>query len=141
MAVDRYLEPHQARQRPATLFEDLLGDAIERAFGEGVQTLPELVAKAKAGKPVSYATPGAGSPMHIAGEWLNKAAGVKFSHVPYRGVGPSVTDVVAGHVDIAWVTFGPVFQYSHFRPGVSVHRAGQADPAGDRGRQTLAVGA
>ena len=32
MAVDRYLEPHQARQRPATLFEDLLGDAIERAI-------------------------------------------------------------------------------------------------------------
>ena len=44
MAVDRYLEPHQARQRAATVFEDLLGDAIERAFGEGVQTLPELVA-------------------------------------------------------------------------------------------------
>ncbi|GAB2487654.1 MAG: recombinase-like helix-turn-helix domain-containing protein [Comamonas sp.] len=44
MAVDRYLEPHQARQRPGTLFEDLLGDTIERAFGEGVQTLPELVA-------------------------------------------------------------------------------------------------
>ncbi|MDR0216660.1 MAG: hypothetical protein LBJ15_22020 [Comamonas sp.] len=44
MAVDRYLEPHQARQRPGTLFEDLLGDSIERAFGEGVQTLPELVA-------------------------------------------------------------------------------------------------
>lgn len=44
MAVDRYLEPHQARQRPATVFEDLLGDAIERAFAEGVQTLPELVA-------------------------------------------------------------------------------------------------
>ena len=44
MAADRYLEPHQARQRPPTLFEDLLGDAIERAFGEGVQTLPELVA-------------------------------------------------------------------------------------------------
>ena len=39
MAVDRYLEPHQARQR-RTLFEDLLGDSIERAFGEGVQTLP-----------------------------------------------------------------------------------------------------
>ena len=53
---------------------------------------------AKAGKAVSYASPGAGSPMHIVGEWLNKAAGVKFSHVPYRGVGPSVTDVVAGHV-------------------------------------------
>ena len=44
MTEDRYLEPHQARQRNATLFEDLLGDSIERAFGEGVQTLPELVA-------------------------------------------------------------------------------------------------
>ncbi len=44
MAVERYLEPHQARQRPATLHEDLLGDSIERAFAEGVTTLPELVA-------------------------------------------------------------------------------------------------
>lgn len=49
--------------------------------------------------------------MHIIGEWLNKAAGVKMTHVPYRGVGPSVTDVVAGHVDTAWVTFGAVRQY------------------------------
>ncbi|SIQ12502.1 tripartite tricarboxylate transporter substrate binding protein [Pseudacidovorax sp. RU35E] len=77
----------------------------------GARTLPQLVAAAKAGKAVSYASPGAGSPMHIVGEWLNKAAGVKFTHVPYRGVGPSVTDVVAGHVDVAWVTFGPVYQY------------------------------
>lgn len=44
MAADRYLEPHQARERAPTLFEDLLGDSIERAFGEGAQTLPELVA-------------------------------------------------------------------------------------------------
>ena len=48
----------------------------------GVKTLPELIAAAKAGKPVSYASPGAGSPMHIVGEWLNHAAGVKFTHVP-----------------------------------------------------------
>lgn len=43
MLPDRYLEPHQARQRPPTVFEDLLGDAIERAFGDGAQTLAELV--------------------------------------------------------------------------------------------------
>ena len=41
---DRYLEPHQARQRPPTQFEDLLGDAIERAFAEGIHDLPGLVA-------------------------------------------------------------------------------------------------
>ncbi len=78
---------------------------------KGLKTLPEWIAAAKAGKPVSYASPGAGSPMHILGEWLNKAAAVQFTHVPYRGVGPSVTDVVAGHVDVAWVTFGAVRQY------------------------------
>lgn len=44
MTVERYLEPHQARQRAATLHEDLLADSIERAFGEGASTLPELVA-------------------------------------------------------------------------------------------------
>ncbi|MEJ8821680.1 tripartite tricarboxylate transporter substrate binding protein [Variovorax humicola] len=79
--------------------------------GIGVKTLPELIAAAKAGKAVTYASPGAGSPMHIVGEWLNQAAGVKITHVPYRGVAPSVTDVVAGHVDTAWVTFGAVRQY------------------------------
>jgi len=44
MQTDCYLEPHQARRRAPTTFEDLLGDAIERAFGQGAHTLPELVA-------------------------------------------------------------------------------------------------
>jgi hypothetical protein len=41
--TDRYLEPHQARKRPQTTYEDLLGDAIERAYGGGVQDLRGLV--------------------------------------------------------------------------------------------------
>jgi len=53
MQTDRYLEPHQARQRPQTTFEDLLGDAIERAFAEGAHTLPELVACLNRGGPSS----------------------------------------------------------------------------------------
>ena len=44
MSTERYLEPHQARRRAPTTFEDLLGDAIERAFAQGAHTLPELVA-------------------------------------------------------------------------------------------------
>ena len=43
--TDRYLDPHQARQRTPTTYEDLLGDAIERAFGSGVQDLPGLIAQ------------------------------------------------------------------------------------------------
>jgi len=42
--TDRYFQPHQARTREPTVFEDLLGDAIERAFAAGVETLPELIA-------------------------------------------------------------------------------------------------
>lgn len=44
MQIDRYLEPHQARKRAPTTFEDLLGDAIERAFADGAHSLSELVA-------------------------------------------------------------------------------------------------
>lgn len=77
----------------------------------GVKSATELIARARTGKPLTYASPGAGSPMHVVAEWLNRSAGVKIAHVPYRGVGPSVNDVVAGHVDTAWVTLGPVTQY------------------------------
>ncbi|MDB5896790.1 MAG: tripartite tricarboxylate transporter substrate binding protein [Ramlibacter sp.] len=80
--------------------------------GVGVKSVPEMIAAAKSGRSLSYASPGAGSPMHFLGEWLNRSAGVKITHVPYRGVGPSVTDVVAGHVNTAWVTLGAVSQYT-----------------------------
>ena len=42
--VDRYLNPHQARQRPPLPHEDLLGDSIERAFANGIHDLDGLVA-------------------------------------------------------------------------------------------------
>jgi hypothetical protein len=53
MDTDRYRQPHQARRRPPTTFEDLLGDAIERAFAEGAHTLPELVACLNRGGPAA----------------------------------------------------------------------------------------
>ena len=43
MQQDRYLQAHQARRRTPTTYEDLLGDAIERAFGAGVHDLAGLV--------------------------------------------------------------------------------------------------
>jgi tripartite-type tricarboxylate transporter receptor subunit TctC len=97
-------------------FEPIIKTAVQPLIlvanpGTGIKSVPEMIAAAKSGKPLSYASPGAGSPMHVAAEWLNRAAGVKITHVPYRGVGPSVNDVVAGHVNTAWVTLGPVTQY------------------------------
>ena len=77
----------------------------------GVRDARQLIADAKAGKTYSYGSPGSGSPMHIAGEMLNKAAGIKINHVPYKGVAPVVTDTLGGHVTVGWITPGAVGQY------------------------------
>jgi tripartite-type tricarboxylate transporter receptor subunit TctC len=63
--------------------------------------LSELIRAAKA-KPrsISYASVGSGSIGHLALELLGKEAGVELIHVPYRGGGPALNDVVAGHVDL-----------------------------------------
>ncbi len=74
----------------------------------GVKDMKQLLADAKGGKAFTYGTPGAGSPMHIGGEMLNRAAGIKLSHVPYRGVAPVVTDALGGHVTVGWITPGAV---------------------------------
>jgi tripartite-type tricarboxylate transporter receptor subunit TctC len=65
------------------------------------KTLAEVVAAAKT-KPgtLSYATVGAGSVGHLAMELLWKQAGVHLVHVPYRGGGPAMNDLIAGHVDL-----------------------------------------
>jgi tripartite-type tricarboxylate transporter receptor subunit TctC len=78
--------------------------------GTGITSVAEMVERARAGEELSYASPGAGSPMHIAAEWINHEAGIKIEHIPYRGVGPIIPDVLAGHVDLAYVTYGPVAQ-------------------------------
>jgi tripartite-type tricarboxylate transporter receptor subunit TctC len=80
------------------------------AASGAVKDMPGLLTAAKA-KPMSYASPGSGSPMHILGEMFNKSAGLKLSHVPYRGVAPAVTDVMGGHVPLTFITWGPVAPY------------------------------
>jgi tripartite-type tricarboxylate transporter receptor subunit TctC len=77
----------------------------------GIKDMKQVIADAKAGKPLTYGSPGSGSPMHIAGEMLNKAAGIKITHVPYKGVAPVVTDALGGHVSIGWITPGAVGQH------------------------------
>lgn len=76
----------------------------------GIETVEDLVERARNGASLNYASPGAGSPMHIAAEWLNREADIEVMHIPYRGVGPIIPDVLAGHVDLGYVTYGPVAQ-------------------------------
>lgn len=63
--------------------------------------LKELVAYAKA-KPgqINFASPGVGSSPHLSGEMLQIDADIRFTHVPYKGMPPAETDLIAGHVDL-----------------------------------------
>ena len=65
------------------------------------KTVPEFIAYAKAnpGK-VNMASSGNGAPPHVAGELFKMMAGVDMIHVPYRGNGPALTDLLGGQVQV-----------------------------------------
>ena len=69
------------------------------------RTIRELVASAKAqpGK-FTYGSGGVGNVMHFAPEIFNVMAGTKLTHIPYKGVGQAITDLLAGRIDLC---FGP----------------------------------
>jgi tripartite-type tricarboxylate transporter receptor subunit TctC len=75
-------------------------------------TLGELIAYAKANPGrLRYASPGAGTSPHMTGEMLKALAGIETTHVPYRGLAPALTDLLAGHVDIMFDNLGNTLQY------------------------------
>ena len=67
----------------------------------GIKSVKELVAQAKA-KPgtLSYASPGVGSGLHLAGELFKQQAGIDLLHVPYKGTPPALNDVLGGSVPL-----------------------------------------
>lgn len=75
-------------------------------------TVQQLLAMAK-DKPgsLSYASVGNGSPGHLAGEMMKIRTGTQLTHIPYRGGGPAVTDVVSGQVPLLWVSIPAAAQF------------------------------
>lgn len=57
----------------------------------------------------SYASPGAGTPAHLATEQLKLTFGLDFTHVPFRGAGPAVQSVLGGHTPVGCATIPPAF--------------------------------
>jgi tripartite-type tricarboxylate transporter receptor subunit TctC len=66
-------------------------------------TLADLIAEAKAGK-ITTAVPGPGGTAHLSVAHLEALAGIKFVYIPYKGLGPAMNDIVAGHVDMMFDT-------------------------------------
>jgi tripartite-type tricarboxylate transporter receptor subunit TctC len=76
------------------------------------KSLKELVALAKA-KPgqLSFASTGVASVGHLTGELLNNLAGIQITHVPYKGSGQAVTDILGGHVNLMYSGFSSTLHH------------------------------
>jgi tripartite-type tricarboxylate transporter receptor subunit TctC len=80
------------------------------------KSVAELVqlAKDKPGS-LNYASAGVGSPAHLAGEMLNLLAGIKLTHIPYKGAGPALLDVIAGNAQV--IITSPIAAGAHMSGG------------------------
>lgn len=74
------------------------------------KTLEELVAYAKAkGNRLNYGS--AGASVQLATEAFNQAAGIEMTHIPYKGSGPAMADLVAGHIDVLFDAFSSLYPF------------------------------
>ncbi len=92
--------------------------AIDVHPAQPIHTLNELVdyAKANPGK-LSYGSSGVGTTNHLVGELLKSQAGVQIEHVPYRGAGPAMTDLISGHI--------PMMMQSLTGQAIEMHNTGK----------------
>lgn len=78
------------------------------------KSVAELLALARS-RNLLYASAGAGTPAHLAGEMMNLLGSVKMGHVPYKGAGPALTDVIAGQVQL--IITSPIAAGPHVQSG------------------------
>ena len=78
----------------------------------GVKSVKELITYAKANqKDLSFASAGNGTPQHLAGELFNTQMGINIAHIPYRGAGPALNDLLGGQVNVMFDILGSSLQY------------------------------
>jgi tripartite-type tricarboxylate transporter receptor subunit TctC len=71
------------------------------------KTVPELIKYVKeTTTPVTFASTGTGTALHLAGEYMKQRFGLNMTHVPYRATGQSLADIVAGHVTMSFAEAG-----------------------------------
>lgn len=76
----------------------------------GLNSIKDIIAQGKGGK-LAFASAGSGTPQHIIGEMFNLQAGVKIIHIPYRGSGPAMNDLLGGQVPLAFENPVPIMPH------------------------------
>ena len=113
LAVNKYLfatlpfDP-VADLAPVTLICDY-PNVMAVPMSSPARSVQEFIAYAKAnpGK-ANYASSGHGTSVHLSGELFNKMTGLKLQHIPYRGAGPALNDLIPGRVDVMFNNIGAV---------------------------------
>lgn len=77
----------------------------------GVSSVAELIALVKKQPGLAFASSGAGTQQHITGEWFASLAGIRLTHVPYKGGSQAVTDLLGGQIQLASVGAAPLTPY------------------------------
>lgn len=114
--TDQGYDPRQALDGICLLNDVPNAMAVSNQLG--VRTVQELVAKCKAEPGLGFASSGVGSSNHLAGELFRMLAGVDITHVPYRGGGPAIADLISGNIPIAFLnlpTLLPPAEAGRFR--------------------------
>ena len=114
------INPHVYGSIPFDTLRDFagvtkLGDAtliLVAHPGAGVRSLKELIEAAKA-KPFSYGTSGTGNTTHLVAELLKQRTGTRLDHVPYKGGGQAIVDVVGGQIPLVFTAIATAQQYVH----------------------------
>lgn len=108
--------PYDSRKdlRPVALM-GLSEHVLATHPGSGIKTVADIVAQAKAGKKLSYASFGNGTSAHLAGEMLRTQLGLDIVHVPYKGQAPALADLLGGQVSMMFGNW-PEFR-SHVQSG------------------------
>lgn len=114
------INPHVFGSIPFDTLRDFagvtkLGDAtliLVAHPGAGVRSLKELIEAAKA-KPFSYGTSGTGNTTHLVAELLKQRTGTRLDHVPYKGGGQAIVDVVGGQIPLVFTAIATAQQYVH----------------------------
>lgn len=107
-------DPRTAFTPIAALFSGAMSVAVGAHVP--VQNMQQLVALAKS-RPgqLTYATPGNATPHHFGTHLLMQATGTELMHVPFKGTGPAITELMAGRIDVAYFSLGNLLE--HHRSG------------------------